>query len=88
MPDTIVESAQARLLHALRPLGSPERAAQEMRYQRRGARRWVFTLPWAKEKRDPERGRAHSPAFHRNLIVGRPESALRPRVTKTNPSRS
>jgi hypothetical protein len=34
------------------------------------------------------RGRAQSPAFHRNLIVGKPEKALRPRVTKTNRSRS
>lgn len=34
MPDTIIESAEARLLQALRPLGSPERAEEEKRYQK------------------------------------------------------
>jgi hypothetical protein len=45
MPDTTVESAEVRLLQSLRALGSPERAAQEKRCQRRVARRRVFTLP-------------------------------------------
>jgi hypothetical protein len=49
MPDTIVESAQARLLHALRALGSPERAAQEKRYQ--NAARGAGSLPCPGRKR-------------------------------------
>jgi 3-methyladenine DNA glycosylase AlkD len=45
MPDTIVESAQARLLRALRALGRRERAAREKRYQKSRWDHWGVSLP-------------------------------------------
>jgi hypothetical protein len=45
MPDTIVESAEVRLLQALRPLGSPERAEQEKAYQKSRWDHWGVSLP-------------------------------------------
>ena len=44
-PDTIVESAQAQLLQALRALGWPERAEQEKRYQKSRWEHWGVPLP-------------------------------------------
>jgi 3-methyladenine DNA glycosylase AlkD len=45
MPDTIVESAQAKLLQALRALGSPERAEWEKAYQKSPWPHWGVSLP-------------------------------------------
>jgi 3-methyladenine DNA glycosylase AlkD len=45
MADTIVDSAQARLLQALRALGSPERAEWEKRYQKSRWDHWGVSLP-------------------------------------------
>jgi 3-methyladenine DNA glycosylase AlkD len=45
MPDTIVASTEARLLQALRALGSPERAEQEKRYQKSRWDHWGVPLP-------------------------------------------
>ncbi len=45
MADTIVESAEARLLQALRPLGDAKRAEQEKRYQKSRWDRWSVPLP-------------------------------------------
>jgi len=45
MADTIVESTEARLLHALRALGGPERAEQEKRYQKSRWEHWGVPLP-------------------------------------------
>src|SRR5271157_4950290 len=45
MPDTTLDSAQARLLQALRALGSPERAEQEKRYQKSRWDHWGVPLP-------------------------------------------
>ncbi len=45
MPDAIVESAEARLLQALRVLGSPERAEREKRYQKSRWEHWGVPLP-------------------------------------------
>src|SRR5271166_97987 len=45
MPDTTLESARARLLQALRALGSPERAEQEKRYQKSRWEHWGVALP-------------------------------------------
>jgi 3-methyladenine DNA glycosylase AlkD len=45
MPDTIVDSAQVRLLQALRAVGSPERAEWEKAYQKSGAEHWGVALP-------------------------------------------
>jgi hypothetical protein len=45
MADTVVESAQARLLQALRALGSPKRAEQEKRYQKSRWEHWGVSLP-------------------------------------------
>jgi 3-methyladenine DNA glycosylase AlkD len=44
MPDTIA-SAEARLLQALRALGSPERAEWEKRYQKSRWEHWGVSLP-------------------------------------------
>ncbi len=44
MPDTIA-STEARLLQALRALGSPERAEQEKRYQKSRWDHWGVALP-------------------------------------------
>jgi DNA alkylation repair enzyme len=43
--DTIVESAEVRLLRALRALGSRERAEQEKRYQKSRWEHWGVPLP-------------------------------------------
>jgi 3-methyladenine DNA glycosylase AlkD len=45
MPDTIVDSAQVRLLQALRAVGSPERAAWEKAYQKSRWEHWGAPLP-------------------------------------------
>ena len=45
MADTIVKSTEARLLQALRALGSPERAEQEKRYQKSRWEHWGVPLP-------------------------------------------
>ena len=45
MADAIVESAQTRLLQALRALGRPERAEQEKRYQKSRWEHWGVALP-------------------------------------------
>lgn len=45
MPDAVVESAEARLTRALRAFGSPERAAQEKRYQKSRWEHWGVALP-------------------------------------------
>ena len=45
MPDTIVASAEARLIQALRALGSPERAEWEKRYQKSRWEHWGVSLP-------------------------------------------
>ena len=45
MPDTIVDSAQVRLLQALRAVGSPERAAWEKAYQKSRWEHWGVPLP-------------------------------------------
>jgi hypothetical protein len=45
MADTIVESAQARLLHALRALGDAKRAEREKRYQKSRWDHWGVPLP-------------------------------------------
>ena len=45
MADTIVESAQARLLQALRALGDAQRAQQEKRYQKSRREHWGVPLP-------------------------------------------
>jgi 3-methyladenine DNA glycosylase AlkD len=45
MSNTIVASTEARLLQALRPLGSPERAEQEKRYQKSRWDHWGVPLP-------------------------------------------
>ncbi len=45
MADTIVQSTEARLLHALRALGDAERAEQEKRYQKSRWHHWGVSLP-------------------------------------------
>jgi len=45
MPDTILDSAQARLLQALRALGDAKRAEQEKRYQKSRWEHWGVPLP-------------------------------------------
>jgi hypothetical protein len=45
MPDTIVEAAQARLMQALRALGSPKRAEWEKAYQKSRWEHWGVPLP-------------------------------------------
>jgi hypothetical protein len=45
MPDTPVDSAKARLLQALRALGSPERAEWEKAYQKSRWEHWGVSLP-------------------------------------------
>jgi 3-methyladenine DNA glycosylase AlkD len=45
MPDTIVEITEARLIQALRALGSPERADWEKRYQKSPWEHWGVSLP-------------------------------------------
>src|SRR5271155_912177 len=45
MPDTTIESAEARLLQALRALGTPERAEWEKRYQKSRWEHWGVSLP-------------------------------------------
>ena len=45
MPGTVVESAETRLLQALRALGSPERAEREKRYQKSRWQHWGVSLP-------------------------------------------
>ena len=45
MPDTIVDSTEARLLQALRALGDANRAAQEKRYQKSRWEHWGVALP-------------------------------------------
>jgi 3-methyladenine DNA glycosylase AlkD len=45
MPDTIVASTETRLIQALRAFGSPERAAQEKRYQKSRWDHWGVPLP-------------------------------------------
>jgi 3-methyladenine DNA glycosylase AlkD len=45
MADTIVEPVVARLLQALRALGSPERAEWEKRYQKSPWEHWGVSLP-------------------------------------------
>ncbi len=45
MADNIVESAQARLLQALRALGDPARTQQEKRYQKSPWDHWGVPLP-------------------------------------------
>jgi hypothetical protein len=45
MADPIVDSTEARLLQALRALGSPERAEHEKRYQKSRWEHWGVPLP-------------------------------------------
>ena len=45
MPDPILESAETRLLQALRALGSPERAEHEKAYQKSRWEHWGVSLP-------------------------------------------
>jgi 3-methyladenine DNA glycosylase AlkD len=45
MPDAIADSAEVRLMQALRTFGSPERAAQEKRYQKSRWEHWGVALP-------------------------------------------
>jgi 3-methyladenine DNA glycosylase AlkD len=45
MADPTLESAHTRLLHALRALGDPARAAQEKRYQKSRWEHWGVALP-------------------------------------------
>src|SRR5271157_2429980 len=45
MTDPIVESAEARLLQALRALGGPERAQHEKAYQKSRWEHWGVPLP-------------------------------------------
>jgi hypothetical protein len=45
MPATIAASAESRLKHALRALGSPERAEWKKRYQKSRWEHWGVSLP-------------------------------------------
>ncbi len=45
MADTIIQSAEVRLLHALRALGDAKRAEQEKRYQKSRWDHWGVSLP-------------------------------------------
>lgn len=45
MPDTALDTAEARLLQALRALGSPERAEREKAYQKSRWEHWGVPLP-------------------------------------------